>query len=142
MTDKEFNLQKKRVSALIKKWVKQIGLGWWTIEYEFFRESIDPSEKTTYEPPVISGRFVCSMATQADYYYRIAKISFYLPECKEISDSRLESCFVHELMHIFLSPMRSKSKSGEEEQVATSLADAIIWAREEGLKDSKKINKK
>lgn len=138
MTDKEYSTQKKRVEKLIAKWVKQIGLGWWSITYEWERSlKADPLD-STYKPIDIDGEWTTFMDCRSDPYYRDAYITFYLPACESLSDKRLERCFVHELLHVFLAPMRTKAKHNEEELVATTLADALIWAREAGYDDAKR----
>jgi hypothetical protein len=133
VTDKEYREQKKRIEALIRKWIQPLGLNWWELTYVWIRGTHDGSE-TVYAP--FTGKneqYACIMEVSTDYYYKTATIKFYLETIKEYED--IERYFVHELMHIFLKPMQSKGKADEEELIATHLANAFIWAREAGQKD-------
>lgn len=140
MTDEEYREQKKRVEALIKKWVDVLGLSWWDMTYVWVRGTHDPLEATTYAP--FTGKndvYTTIMSVTTDYYYKTASIKFYLETIKDHED--IERYFVHELMHIFLKPMQTKAKAGEEELVATQLATAVIWARDAGREDEKRDKK-
>lgn len=129
MTDKEYEAQKKRIRRLTKKWFHKLGLGWWKIDIEYSRVSSDPFEKTAYSPKLISGKWVSVMATSADPWYRKALITCYLPEVSTLDDEELEETYLHELMHVFLSPMKNPKFAKEEEAVAQSLAKAFIWSQ-------------
>jgi hypothetical protein len=135
MTDKQFREQKKRITKLIDKWERQLGLRWWTVSHEWAREHKEYSEHTSYEPINVKGNWECAMCVTSDYYYKQATITFFLPVCADLKDAQLEQSFVHELMHIFLNPMKTKQKAKEEELVATMLASAMIWSREAGHHD-------
>lgn len=129
MTDREYEFEKKRIRKLIKKWVKPIGLDWWTINFVFERQEKNPYEKFDYSPKDINGIWACAMDTRADPYYLTATITCYLPILKNIDDSDLEEYFLHELMHVFLRPMHNKQTAKEEELVATKLAQAFVWSK-------------
>ena len=129
MTDKEYEFQKKRIRRLIKKWIKPIGLNWWKIDIEYDRGIRDDNSNPAYSPKVVKGKWVTMMETNCDPYYLKANIVCYLPDVARIEDEELEETFLHELMHIFLSPMKSKQKAKEEELVATKLAQAFIWSK-------------
>ena len=131
MTDKEYNLQKSRMRKLAKKWVKPLGLNWWRMEFIYHRESENSGEPSAYSPKLNSSgqRWVVTMSTSADPYYRKAMISVYIPEIIDLADDELEETFLHELMHVFLSPMKSQKYAKEEEFVAQSLAQAFIWIK-------------
>jgi len=124
MNDKEANAQKKRIRYLVDKWVKQLGLGWWHITYEWTRESV----ATDVAPYESSANHYVLMTTESDGNYMSATITVYLPNIAEVDDDLLEHAFVHELMHIFVSPMRTKEHAGDEERVCTLLSKAFIWA--------------
>jgi hypothetical protein len=125
MTDKEYRIQKARIRKLIKKWVKPLGLGWWRVTFDYHREQ--PPSNTDYAPKSVNGTWVSAMTTMADPYYLTATIDCYLNVLKDCKDDDLEEYFVHELMHVLLSPMHHKKKAAEEELVATKLAQAVIW---------------
>lgn len=139
MTDKEYREQKARVQKLIKKWVRPIGLGWWSLKYHYVRGEYDPSQPTLYAP--LSGkdsRWVCIMSVSTDYFYQTAEMTFYLQTLLDYpDDEEVERFFVHELMHIFLKPLQDKRVYKEEELVATQLANAMVWTREAGKDDKK-----
>lgn len=130
MTDKEYEQQKNRIRKLIKKWVKPLGLNWWRIDFEYKRENKSILESTNYSPKDINGNWVCAMDTRADPYYLTACVTCYLPVLVNVDDEDLEEYFLHELMHIFLRPMRHKKTANEEELVATKLAQAFIWSQD------------
>lgn len=121
MDDREFNKQRRRIRALIRKWVKPLGLGWWTVNFEFSRE------------PIASNNAGESVAANchALWPYKTALIKFYMPDLSDLSDEDLERVFVHELMHIFLAEAREDDLH-HEERVASDLANAFLWIR--GLK--------
>lgn len=129
MTDKEYKQQKERVRKLIKRWVRPLGLNWWKIDFVYER-SEKTQDDTDYSPKAIKGKWTCALDTSCDPYYLTAEIRAFLPILQDINDEDLEEYFVHELMHVFLSPMHSKKTAKEEEQVATKLAQAFIWSRD------------
>lgn len=130
MTDKEYNEQKRRIQKLATKWVGPLGLKWWKINISYHREK---SETPTSYMPIKNGEYVCFMTTTAEPNYLVARIDAYLSEIIDLNDDELEEAFVHELMHIFVSPMSTeiKKKSGDEERVATTLSRAFRWVRQE-----------
>jgi len=119
MIDEEYVAQKKRVQKLISKWVKPIGLGYWTIRFDWYSELL-PSETATELDRVV-------MVCHADWRYLNATIQVNLCEVGRQSDEDLERIFVHELMHIFLNEMREQGIQ-HEERVAEQLAKAFIWS--------------
>lgn len=134
MTDKEYKVELKRIKKLIKKWPKNIGLGWWRIDFQYIRDDVN-TEETSYSPKVMDGKWESIMVTTCDPYYLKAKIEIYFKFTSQLKDDELEHAFLHELMHIFMSPMHTKQKAKEEELVATQLAKAFIWAQD--IKDEK-----
>lgn len=140
MTDKEYEAQKKRIRYLTAKWVKTLGLGWWRIDIAYDR---NPPAREGYEySPSDSQNWDVAMTCVSDPNYCKALITFYCSVTKGLSDSDLEEAFLHELMHIMVSPMRSKQKAGEEERVATLLARGILWYEAAMLKKMKVLQAK
>lgn len=130
MTDKDFKTQQARVRKLFWKWRKPLGLAMWVVTLDYSRERNEAST-LTYAPPDVSGFFSCVFDVHADFYYKTAGITAYLPIVMNVKDDEtLERYFVHELMHIILRPMKHKQRSKEEELVATNLADAFLWTVE------------
>lgn len=117
MTDKEFTTQKRRVETLIKKWKDNLGLGWWNITWVWEREHDDEDTKNSHT----AGR------CQTQWEYKNAVVTFYLPSVAELDAHGLERIFVHECMHILVSPMAKKGADEKEELTATMLADAFLW---------------
>jgi predicted SprT family Zn-dependent metalloprotease len=121
LKDKEWKDTKKRIEKLAGKWIKPIGLGWWTVKLCYEDENEDqPRELANCE---------------VDWQYRQAKITFNLNVVEEQNDEQLELYFVHELMHIFVNEMREMKNHDDfndaikhEERVVTDLANAMIWA--------------
>lgn len=128
MNDKEYEKQKKRVTKLWNKWRSPLGIGWWRVTVIYSRDKSTGS--TLYAPPDVDGSFECVFDVRSDYYYKTATITAYLPVVKDLKDELLERSFIHELMHIQLKAMQHKDTAKEEELVATSLADAILWVVE------------
>lgn len=132
MNDAEYETQKQRVERLIERWVKPIGLGWWCINWVWHREERRSDDLTGIE--------VCAMDCHANWKYLEARINVYLPAVEQFDDDRLEYFVVHELMHVFLqemqAPMQTQAEAdtmaAHEERVATTLAHALIWARQAG----------
>lgn len=121
MNDREYAKQKKRIQALIERWVKPIGLGYWTINFEYSRERLGEAHVAEYDTLA---------RTTSSWEYRHGLISFSMPNVMEIDDEELERAFVHELMHIFLNEMRDwTTDNNHEERVASELTSAMLWVR-------------
>ena len=131
MNDKEYKVQKERIRKLIKKWVKSLGLNWYEITFEYERGIRTDTTPTAYSPKVVKGVWETVMETEVDPYYGRAVIVCYLGVIKNLEDQDLEETFLHECMHIFLSPMHNKKENKQEELVATRLAKAFIWSHNE-----------
>lgn len=130
MTDREYLQQKKRVRLLMNKWVKPLGLRRWKIEFIYSREKRDDHQESSYRPPSKHGEWITAFATTADPYYLTATITAYFPALIDVDDTDLEEYFLHELMHVFLSPMHHHATRKEEELVATTLAQAFQWVKQ------------
>lgn len=133
MNDREYSAQKRRLEALRKKWLRTIGLGWWSIDIVYNRG--DP-EKASRDAP--DGWTTAAVAS-VQWEYKAATITFNMRVVEGMSDAKLERVYVHELGHVLLNQMRayrsddgSSTEVRHEEFVATSLADALIWAWEAG----------
>lgn len=130
MTDKEYRQQRRRIQSLIKKWVQPLGLRWWSINFEYERED-KHSGGSAYAPMDVGGYWETVMDTRCDPNYLKATITVYCRVIKDMNDDDLELSFLHELMHIFVSPMHTQKTAKEEELVATKLAQAVLWSRKE-----------
>ncbi len=129
MNDAEFEQQKARLIALIDRWIKPLGLAWWSIDIVYVRDD--------YKPPFATPQKTVSLAyCEVDWRYYEATITWNMPEVLELSDWKLERGFVHELMHIFIHEMRWTASNDadaldHEERVASTLSKAFLWLREE-----------
>lgn len=121
MNDAALAVQQERIRLLGERWVDLIGLTHWEIEYYWHHESIPDYESAT-------------MCCAVDWRYMHAGISVCCERCEEIDDKKLETIFVHELMHIFLHETRGDREPDQyldhEERVATMLATALINTRD------------
>jgi hypothetical protein len=141
MTDKDYKIQKKRIQKLIDKWIQPLGLNWWRIDIAYERERKSEG-KTEYAPTDINGEWDTIFDVRCDHNYGKAYITCHLLVTRSLTDAELEESFVHELMHIFVSPMHTKQKAGEEELVATRLAKGLLWLEAHLLREFEKQKKK
>ena len=135
MNDEDFEAQRQRILVFIERWPKTLGLGWWRMSYVYDRDG------SAFEKAEIAGgiRSPTAARTVADWRYLEATITFNMPELVSEDDERLEYIFVHELMHVFLRENREGIDADHirhdwldhEERVATTLAHAFIWCRDE-----------
>lgn len=121
MTDKEFKITKTKIRALIKKWYRPAGWGWWRTDFEYSAERNPLNQGVAAE-------------THADFKYSHATITFYLPVIKEMSDEELEHTFVHELCHLTGSTYPNFEDNEDAvarfERTIDDFAKHIIWAVE------------
>lgn len=142
--DREYELVRRRVRLIADRWVKPIGLGWWTVHLCFARHPSDMPR--TGNPEAQDPRETCVMSTHVTWQYREATITVNAEAAHEADDDALEKYFVHELVHIFLNEMREIAKDDgfadhwidHEESVCTALAQALVWARAAGFADGKR----
>lgn len=129
MTDEEYEAQKRRILALCQKWVSPIGLGWWDIEFGYERANFEVDGNPSHDAVA-----KCT----ANWRYGHAYIGFNMPRVQEQTDERLERCFVHELMHIFLNETRESDDDwlDHEERVASTLTKAFLWLRDSMVPDA------
>ena len=137
MNDKEYKIQKERVIAIRDRWHSLLGLGWWKISFYFCREQKDKTQPSSYSPKNINDEWTTVMDVSCDPYYLTASVNCYLQECALLNDEELEEIYLHEMMHVFLYPIKNKQKMDEEERVATTLARAFQWVKQ-GKKNDKK----
>lgn len=117
--------QHKRLRKLGQRWVKPIGLGWWTI-HSYYCDTRKGYTKATGQDATCS-----AAACMTDWRYRTAELYFNCKLLARLSDAEAEKVFVHELMHVFLDELMHCQDDREDhlERVATTLADAMIWAK-------------
>jgi hypothetical protein len=134
MTNKEFSQEKKRIAKYLDKWHKTLGMGWWEVQ-------------------IVNDRYYCQVddhikaETIADWGYKTAVITFYMPLTIKLSDQELEETIVHEYSHILTNPFY-KSLPDEKDQNLVAICEygtemvknALLWTRKAG-KDDKPIDK-
>lgn len=134
MTDKEYREQKQRIKALFSKW-HILGLGWFRVHYEWDRARCmdEPME---------------AMKTEVSWQYREVTFTVRLPACQELDDDHLEHIVVHECAHAltggFMAQLDLTSPGQVQimEHATEMVANAIIWSREAGKRDTLKAGKK
>lgn len=127
MTDRQYAAQKKRVMALWDKWFSDIGMSWWAVELKWSREREEDSWNTVG-------------LTNASWHYRTGTVTFFLPACADMNDDQLEEAVVHEMVHVIAAGIHdNRDDQAREitEYTVTSLARAIVWARQAGEKEKK-----
>lgn len=125
MTDKQYAKQKQRILVYIDKWFKQIGLGWFKVNFVWDRSISD-------------GR---AGSTVSSWQYKEATITWFLLVTNDMSDDDIERLVVHEFSHVLLSGLAQTQEcdaglcagtlsSQVNEYTTTLVTDALIWARE------------
>lgn len=139
MTDAEFEEQRSRIDKLAKRWLPLLGLDRWNIKHEYQREDAIPLGGIS-----LSENAVCTMKNACDWRYEYSTITVDMRQIDYLPDDELETKYVHELMHCFLSEVRQPYENqadwlDHEEHAAQSLAKAMVrligTAYNAGLKD-------
>lgn len=130
--DEAMRTQIERIKKLIDRWPHQLGLGFWSLTYSYSRM---PKE---HEANHEKGHWGTLADIVADWRYKYAFITFYIPSVMQSDDDELEYAFVHEHVHAFVNELRGPGNEYEEgsaaqaheESVVTALAKAFLWARD------------
>ena len=107
--------QRKRVLALAEKWQKRMDL-----EYITFRHEFSEAERADDRD--------CEGTTAANWQYRDALFTWYLPRISLLDPDHVELLVVHELVHVLLNPIDPKTHKKRLEFVTESIARALIKA--------------
>lgn len=129
MTDKDYNLTKRRIQALVKKWIKPLGLNTWKVEIQYCRAGIEGDAKDKAD------NFEVKARCYAQWRYLTALIEFNMLAAFALSDAELEETFVHECMHVFVNEMRMWNEDhgiDHEERVVSQLTSAMLGVRAAG----------
>src|SRR3990167_8555790 len=120
--DKELNKKEKLVKSYFKKWMRSLGLLWWSITIHYYDDpdSILEIFKSQDEGRVIFAR------TMVDWKYAQATIQVNLLAMKTMDGDEIERAVVHELCHILVNEMR-EDEIHHEERVVTGLQKAFMW---------------
>jgi hypothetical protein len=135
LTDEELKHQIERIRPLITRWPQQLGLGQWLLTFGYARSGAEDSGGRE------GGKWGTMAEVQADWRYKQAYVTFYMPQVSQTDDSELEYAFVHELCHILVNELRGPKleyKDGSngrarEESVVTAMAKAYLWVRDSVL---------
>lgn len=139
MTDSQFDWQRARIERFQVKWLDNLGLGFWKIKLQFYREPMDVKEGAN-----------CTGKADVMWEYMQATLSFYLPGMLDMSDAEAERLFVHECCHVLVHEMRewcqtenldsdvSAKCMKHEERVVCAMTAAFIWTFKAGQESSAK----
>lgn len=118
---------KKKLNDIYLEYYKLLGLGWWSVDLVWMDGGVSREDGTTAAD--------CWVA----WPYRKAEIRFFLEEIQGYSDEKMRQLVLHEILHIFVNPMREGwpeqgSKGFEhcmkmEEMVVSSLERALWFSR-------------
>ena len=138
MNDEVYEAQKARLMAIMERWKKPLGLGYWNIKVVYERDSGEYARKADGGDATLES----SMSCASDWRYAHATITANLNEVAKTDDAELEYQVIHEFMHIFLGEVRparaeggmqaalDEEHKGHEEHAATMLAKAFLWVRD------------
>lgn len=126
----DFEAKKKAATSIreiFERLHKLLNLGYWTIRLEFKMDPADPNDSDS--------SVVAKCWTR--WEYREAHLTFNLHEMADFSYKRMEKVVLHEMMHIFVHPMRMwwperMEQSAHdhcmkiEEKTVTDLTDAFL----------------
>lgn len=118
MKDAEADVQKARIKKLMDKWMPA-GFGWWKIDVEYNRGTVDGKEGSSKNASVYEM-----------WEYRSATITFNLPAIATHNDDDLEETVVHELAHLLVGSIRDYSTDERRqmtEYAVTTITRALIW---------------
>lgn len=128
MTDAEYERVKAHVGALFEKWAWLVHEFGWRLDLTWDRESYRPPEGD--KPDVL-----VQFTAHATWRYLRANIEIFTPSI-DLDDPRcvenLETCVIHELMHVLVSEMREDEagRFDHEERVCEMLARLFMRASE------------
>jgi hypothetical protein len=129
MNDQQYETEKKKVSAVLDKWVKVLGMDYHYIKV-FWERNKDEQRNHTMA------------STQADWQYRQMFLYFFLPRIAELDDDQLDNLILHELSHMLIrSAYTVEEYSDKVEYAVENVAHAIEDAFNAGMKAQAKLTK-
>ena len=131
MNDKTYRKERARVLKRLRHWREPMGVGWWKIEFVWFRE-----EKTTDHSS--KAEWLTYFSVVSDWKYRTAVLNCYLGSTLDLSEDVLDRSIIHEFCHIIVNPMSRERHRDEEELVCESLALAIQSCYAAGVRSGQK----
>lgn len=101
--NKQLEAAQKRVEKITHALEKELGLtDWWEIKHHFVEGHDGDTEMEEHSK--VSVYTTCAVTT-AQWQYRRAKVTWYLPAVAGIDDDALEDIAVHEYVHVLNSPV-------------------------------------
>ncbi len=139
MTDKEFAAQQSRVQKAFDKWKSPTGLDGWVVCHTWYRDGS-------------AGEEYRKATARADCSWEYIHVMFHwnLQSIAVHDDKEVDRIVRHEICHVLVNEMREWSSwpaSGDgalkhEERTVSRLASILLWCRQEGQEDAKKVKKR
>lgn len=133
LTERQHEQQRKRLSRLLRPWVKRLGLHDWEAKVIVSKDALG----TPTLGSQISSVLACCYPS---WMYKSTYIEFSGPSLLNLDDDDLERAIVHELFHCKVDEMSKNDgiPDPHEERVVTELTDAAIWTYDAGYEDGRK----
>jgi hypothetical protein len=118
MRRKAFHAHRQRARRIFDAWVEPLGLKWFALDIYY----VDRKKLVRHG----------TVATvTVDWEYMQATITVNLRVVQDLSDSELERCLLHELVHILLAEVRGlHSERGHLERTVQMVTKALQWVRD------------
>ncbi|KKL87354.1 hypothetical protein LCGC14_1935570 [marine sediment metagenome] len=137
LDDKQFEREKRRVKRAFRRLRPRLWAGWWAWDIVYDRYPDDHHNET--------GKEVNASIT-ADWRYRQAVITFYMPAIAEMGDEELDMVIIHEVLHAWVNPMRPRAPKPHEvdleENVVTNLTSVHVCTYLLGIKEGRRLERK
>lgn len=111
---------RERIRNIVTRWITPMGLNWWDVEVKF-----------VYQAPLADSSFLTIARADVEWEYKLASITFYVPEMVDMEDKELEEIVVHEMVHILVAPIQQDDGNQQMTEFGiTLLTDALLWVRD------------
>ncbi len=133
LDDKQFEREKRRIKRAFRRLKPRLWAGWWMWHLFYDRHPDDNEQKA-------------GASVFADWRYRDATITFYMPAVAGLDDQELDELIIHEVLHAWVNPMRPREpKTHEvdlEESVVTNLTSLHVFNYLAGIKEGRRLERK
>lgn len=137
LDDKTYEREKRRVKRAFRRLKPQLWAGWWCWHLLYDRHPDDHHVGTGGD---------ISASITADWRYREATITFYMPAVAELDDETLDELIIHEVLHAWVNPMRPRAPKAHEvdleESVVTNLTSIHVCTYHLGIEEGRKLERK
>ena len=136
LDDKQFEREKRRVRRAFQRLRPRLWAGWWAwdLAYERYPDGDQGAGKEV------------NASITADWRYRQAAITFYMPAIAEMGDEELDLLIIHEVLHAWVNPMRPRAPKPHEvdleESVVTNLTSIHSFAYDLGIREGRRLERK